>query len=196
MNDTFAKAKLNTRVSIQANKLDLATSYVARLQHFTATCTIVSITVTTATIALWLKHRIKHIKQGSLLVQQKSSQLCVTLESLQILQLPPPLKWCSDIYPCFFLWHGPILLFTLLFFVGVLSSSLWCGQWWGILWLCCCLFSAIVYSWGMNVSDQVRHPSIYFLHCMNVLYPLQDHVGLRLSQNTSGERYALDRLSV
>ena len=34
------KTKLNTGVSIQANKLDLATSYVTRLQHRTAICAI------------------------------------------------------------------------------------------------------------------------------------------------------------
>ena len=42
-----------------------------------AICSIVSITATANTIALWLKH----IKQGSLLVQQKSSKLCFDFES-------------------------------------------------------------------------------------------------------------------
>ena len=49
------KTKLNTRVSIQANKIDLAASYVARLQHWVAICAIVSITVTTATIPFLVK---------------------------------------------------------------------------------------------------------------------------------------------
>ena len=42
-----------------------------------------------------------HIKQGSLFVQQKSSQLCLALESLHIPQRPPLLKWR----------HSPILSF-------------------------------------------------------------------------------------
>ena len=49
---------LNIGVSIQANKSDLPTSYVARLQHRKVICTIVSITVTTALLALWLKTEI------------------------------------------------------------------------------------------------------------------------------------------
>ena len=98
----------------------------------------------------------KHIKQGSLLVQQKSSKLSVALESLQIQQLPPPLKWCSNIYPCFLSGSVQFLVFTLLLFVSLLISSLWHGQWWGIFFcLCCCLFSTIIYSLGLNISDQV-----------------------------------------
>ena len=38
-----------------------------------------------------------YIKQVSLLIQQKSSKLCIALESLQIPQLPPPLK-CDPIF--------------------------------------------------------------------------------------------------
>ena len=52
-----------------------------------------------------------YIKQGSLLVPQKSPKFCIALESLQILQLPPPLKWHSDIYPSFLFGFGPILSF-------------------------------------------------------------------------------------
>ena len=52
----------------------------------TVICTIASITVTTNTLASWLKHRVKNIS-SSLLVQQKSSQLCITLKSLKIPQL-------------------------------------------------------------------------------------------------------------
>ena len=78
MKDTFAnhvatEAKLNTAVSIQANKPDLPTTYVARPQHGTAICA----TARNKT----------YMKQGFLLVQQKSRQLCVALESLQILLL-------------------------------------------------------------------------------------------------------------
>lgn len=58
MKDTVAnqvaiKTNLNTAVNIQANKLDLPTSHVARLQHGKAISTIASITVTATTIALW-----------------------------------------------------------------------------------------------------------------------------------------------
>ena len=77
----------------------------------------------------------KHIKQGSLLVQQKSSKLSVALESLQIQQLPPPLKWCSNIYPCFLSGSVQFLVFTLLLFVSLLISSFWHGQWWGIFFV-------------------------------------------------------------
>ena len=96
-----------------------------------------------------------YLKQGSLLVQQKCSKLCIVLESLKILQLPPPLKWCSNIYPSFVSGSVQFFVFALIFFVSLLISSLWRGQWWGIFQLCCCcLFPAIVYSW--NLSDQVR----------------------------------------
>ena len=48
-------------------------------------------------------------------------------------------------------------LFALFFFISLLISSLWRGQWWSILQLCCCcLFSAIVYSLSLDMSDQVR----------------------------------------
>ena len=57
---------------------------------------------------------------------------------LQIPQLPPPLKWHSDIYPCFLSGSVQFFVFTLLFFVSLLISSLWRGQWWGIFLLCFC----------------------------------------------------------
>ena len=63
-------------------------------------------------------------------------------KSFQILQLPSPLKWSSDIYPSFHSRSVQFFLFTLLFFIRLLISSLWCGQWWGIfllLLLCHCL---------------------------------------------------------
>ena len=44
---------LNTGVNIQASKLDLATSYVAQLQHCAVICAIMSITTTP-------HHRLKH----------------------------------------------------------------------------------------------------------------------------------------
>ena len=98
-----------------------------------------------------------YVKQGSLPVQQKSSWLYVALESLEIPQLPPPLKWRSNMYPCFLSGSVQFFVFTLPFFVSLLISSLWCGQWWGIFWLCCCLFSTIVYSSdsSLNISVQV-----------------------------------------
>ena len=57
---------------------------------------------------------------------------------------------------CFLSGSVQFFLFTLLFFVSVLISSLWRGPWRGIFQLCCCRFSAIVYSLSLNVSDQVR----------------------------------------
>ena len=64
------KTELNTRVSIQSNKLDLATSYVARLQH----CVIASIAVTATAIALWLKHRMDHLSsRGPYLSSRKAA---------------------------------------------------------------------------------------------------------------------------
>ena len=60
-----------------------------------------------------------------------------------ISQLPPPLKWRSDICPCFLSGSVQFFVFTLLFFFSLLISSLRCGQWWGIFQLCCCcLFAA------------------------------------------------------
>ena len=44
-------------------------------------------------------------------------------------------------------------IFTLHLFTSLLSCSLWCGQWWDILLLCC--LSNIVYSLSLNLSDQV-----------------------------------------
>ena len=118
-----------------------------------AICAIVSITVTAATLALWLKHRMKHISSRGPYLSSRKAANCVTLESLQILQLPPSLKWRSNIYPC--LLSGSVQLFwsrsILLFFISVLISSLWRGQWWDIFRLCCCLFSAIVYSLNLNI---------------------------------------------
>ena len=94
-----------------------------------------------------------YIKQGFLLVQQKSSQPCKALESLQIPQLPPPLKWC------FLSGSVQFFLYTLLFFVSLLISYLWRGQHWGIFQYCCGgFFSTIVCSWSLslNMSVQVR----------------------------------------
>ena len=72
-------------------------------------------------------------------------------KSLQILQLLHLWKGPSNIYPCFLSIPLQFFLFTRL-----LISSLWRGQWWGIFLLCCCcLFSAIVYSLSLSISDQV-----------------------------------------
>ena len=74
------ETKLNTRLSIQANKLDLATSYVAQLQHRKVICAIVSITVTAAAVALWLKHRMKHISsRGPYLSSRKAANSTLLL---------------------------------------------------------------------------------------------------------------------
>ena len=61
-------------VSIQANKLDLPTLYVARPQLRTAICAFASITVTTTILDLWLKHRFKHIlSRGPYLSSRKAA---------------------------------------------------------------------------------------------------------------------------
>ena len=122
------KTEPNTGVSIQANKLDLPTSYVARLQHRSGICAIATIAVTTATIALWLKHRMKHISsRGPYLSSRKaanSASLLRPYKSCSSLHL----KWRSDIYPSFFSGSVQFFVFTLLFFVTFLSSSCWHGQ--------------------------------------------------------------------
>ena len=125
-----------------------------------AICGIASITVTATTIALWLRHRIKdNIKQCrdmSLLVQQKSVQLCVALESLQITGL---LHLWNEALICILVFSlaRPILYVCTAF---LHQSSSFFSLKWGIFWLCCChLFSATVCSWGLslNISDhQVR----------------------------------------
>ena len=94
--------ELNTGVSIQANKLDSATSYVVGLQHCTSKCTaIVSITLTAATIA-WLKHRMKHI--SSLYLSSRKAANSAALLS--------PYKSCSPLHlwndaPIFRALQGP-----------------------------------------------------------------------------------------
>ena len=61
----------------------------------------------------------------------------------------------SDISPSFLSGSVQFFVFTLLFFVGRLISSLWRGQWWGMFQH---PFSATVYSLGLNLTltDQVR----------------------------------------
>ena len=72
---------------------------------------------------------------------QKSGQLCVTLESLQIPQLPPRLKWLSEIYPRFlsgmvhsslFLhcFSSPVFLFFLWqsLHLGVKAGEFWVNE--------------------------------------------------------------------
>ena len=94
--------ELNTGVSIQANKLDSATSYVVGLQHCTSKCTaVVSITLTAATIA-WLKHRMKHI--SSLYLSSRKAANSAALLS--------PYKSCSPLHlwndaPIFRALQGP-----------------------------------------------------------------------------------------
>ena len=56
-----------------------------------AICAIVIITVTTATIALWLNIEL-NIYQAVVLTCPAKKQLCVAHESLQIPELPPSLK--------------------------------------------------------------------------------------------------------
>ena len=118
-------------------------------------CVIVSITVTTATIALWLKQRMKHISsRGPYLSSRKAANSASLLS---------PYKSCSSLH----LWNDALIVipvfslalsssFFFAFLVSHFICSLWRGQWWGIFLLCCCcLFSTIVYSLSLNVSDQV-----------------------------------------
>ena len=65
--------KLNTWVIIQANKLQSATSCIARLQHHMVICATASITVTATTIALWLKQSETYIKQGPYLSSRNAA---------------------------------------------------------------------------------------------------------------------------
>ena len=94
-------------------KLDIATSYVARLQHRTAICTIASITVTAA--ILWLKHRMKHISgRGPYFSSRKAANTASLLS---------PYKSCSSstsemtlqYLSLFSLWLGPLLGFYTVF---------------------------------------------------------------------------------
>ena len=108
--------KLNARVSIQANKLDLTASYVARLEHRMTICTIVSITVTGATVDLWLKQRMKHISsRGPYLSSRKAAN------SVSLLW---PYKSSSSLHLCFLSGSVQFFVFMLLFFVSLLISSL------------------------------------------------------------------------
>ena len=118
-----------------------------------AICTTASITVTAATIALCLKHKMKHTSsRGPYLSSRKLANSVLLLSPLQILQLPPPLEWCSDMYPCFLSGSGQFFLFPLLFFVSPLISSPWRGKWWSIFRLYCCLLEAIVHSLGLSLN--------------------------------------------
>ena len=93
--------KLNTRVSIQSNKLDLRTSYVARLQHHTAIGAIASINCNRCHHSLVVKTQNEtYIKQGCVLVQQKS-----------------PYKPCRSLH----LWNGT-LIFILVFSLAQSNS--------------------------------------------------------------------------
>ena len=87
-----------------------------------AICAIVSITVTATTIALWLKHNIKHIKQVPLLVQQQ------TLHHLWVLtnpKAPSTSEMWSSIYPCYL--SGSVQLFFYTAFHHQSSYSLACA---------------------------------------------------------------------
>ena len=57
-------------------------------------------------------------------------------------------------FPFFLSGSDQFFLFTLLFFVTVLVSPLWRGQWWGIFQLCC--FSAIVHSMCLSLNYLTR----------------------------------------
>ena len=66
------------------------------------------------------------------------------------------MSYCEYYCDCHHL--SPVQFFVLhCFSSSVFLFFLWCGRWWGMfLFYCCCLFSCIVYSLNLNVSDQVR----------------------------------------
>ena len=102
--------------------------------------------MTATTITLWLKHRMK--QAGVLTCPAEKQQTLPGSWVLTNPAAPSTLKMMLSF----------ILVFTPLFFVSLLVSSLWRGQWWGIFQLCCCcLFFAIVCSlgWSLNVSHPV-----------------------------------------
>ena len=132
---------------MQANKLDLATSYVSRLQH----CMVIW------AIANYYCNRCHH----SLVVKTQNetyiklltcpAEKLPTLRSSSVLTVPAAsstsemaLGYLSQ----FSFWLGPIVSFY--------TASLWRGQWWSIFRFC--WYSAIVYSLGLSLtlSDQVR----------------------------------------
>ena len=97
----------------------------------------------------------KHKSSRGPYLSCNGSQLCVVLESLEIPLLPPPLKRCSNIYPCFVSGSVQFFLLTPLFFISLLISSLWHGQWWGILQLYCSTRweqALRLYRWGALAS--------------------------------------------
>ena len=137
--------ELNTRVGTQARQQTRFTNKLCSLTATSMICAIVSITVTIAISALWLEGRMKHTsRRGPCLSTEKS---------LQIPQLPPPLKWCSDVYPSFHLgWSNS-------FFLQCFSSSVFLFLLFGIgnggAFFCCC-FSTIVYSLSLNRTAPVQ----------------------------------------
>ena len=132
--------KLNTGVTVQPNKLDLATSHVARLQHHMAICAIVSITVTTATTVLWLKHRIKHISSGGPYLSSRKSANSASLLS--------PYKSRSSLHHWNDTFYSAFLRQSSYFF-----SLTWAmlGQFLALL-----LLSVLLHCLQVNISDQVR----------------------------------------
>ena len=123
------KTKINTGVSIQTNKIDLVASCAAWLQNRTAIHAIASITVTAATIALWLKSIMKHLSNR---VPYLSSR-----KALPNPAAPSTSEMTRQYSSSFFLWLGLILSFCAAFFRHSSFSSLWRGQWLGIFWLRC-----------------------------------------------------------
>ena len=92
------KSELNIGVSIQANKLELPASYFARLQYHKAKCAIASITVTAAILALWSKHRMKHMSSRGPYLSSRSYQSSL-LSLSQVLQQ----NWLSNLSSVFML---------------------------------------------------------------------------------------------
>ena len=129
-----------------------------------------SVTVT-AILALWLTHRVKHISSRFLPVQQKSPDRPAA---------PPPLKWCSDIYPGFLSGSVHFFVFTLLFFFRLLISSLGPGWWWDMIHdCCCCCLQFVLVSEGLwpgesghcacvwgGAARSVRHAPLALIGCV------------------------------
>ena len=68
---------------------------------------------------------------------------CPAEKSLQIPQIPPPLKWCSDIYPCFLSGSVQFFLITLLYFLTLFFffslTRVMVGHFLALLLYWCCL---------------------------------------------------------
>ena len=108
------------------------------------------------TIALWLKHRMKHTSSRGPYLSSGKAANSVSLFSLYSSCSSLQLWNDAPIFVLVFSLAWLILCFYTAFFISRIISSLRCGQWCGILLLCC--LAAIIHNLtlGLNVSDKVR----------------------------------------